>query len=187
MKKILVLASIAMLAACNSGEPAKTDSMQTSADSTSPASAMKTISSPYQIFYSSEFAMDEPKNAETLLALWKAWDGGDLSAHKDLFADSVEMHFADGTIIHSSRDSVVAMAQKVRDMIASSVSSVNVVMAVKSIDQNSNWAAIWGKEVDTYKNGKIDSANLQETWRFNKDGKADLMFQYKQAAAPPKK
>ncbi|MDE3125689.1 MAG: hypothetical protein KGK14_09260, partial [Bacteroidota bacterium] len=58
---------------------------------------------------------------------------------------------------------------------------------IKSIDKNENWALIWGKEVDTYKNGKKDSTHIQETWRFNKDGKADLFYQFKAAAAPPKK
>ena len=60
-------------------------------------------------------------------------------------------------------------------------------MAVKSTDKDENWALIWGKEIDTDKKGKIDSFYLQETWRFNKAGKANLFFQYKQAAAPPKK
>ena len=60
-------------------------------------------------------------------------------------------------------------------------------MASKSVDKNEHWALIWGKEVDTDKKGKVDSSYLQETWRFNNDGKDDLMFQYRQAATPPKK
>ena len=60
-------------------------------------------------------------------------------------------------------------------------------MAVKSTDKKENWALIWGKEIDTDKKGKVDSFYLQETWRFNKDGQADLFFQYRQAATPPKK
>lgn len=104
-----------------------------------------------------------------------------------MFADSVEMHFADGSVMHSGRDSAVAAAQSFRNTFASSVSSVDAVMALKSTDKNENWALIWGKEVDTDKKGKTDSFYLQETWRFNKDGKADLMFQYKQEATSPKK
>ena len=131
--------------------------------------------------------MDDPKNAESLLTLWKDWDNGDLSVHKDLFADSTSMTFADGSMMHASRDSALAAAQKMRNNLASAVSSVDAIMAVKSTDKNENWAIIWGKEVDTDKKGKVDSTYLQETWRFNKDGKTDLMFQYKQAIHPPKK
>jgi len=46
---------------------------------------------------------------------------------------------------------------------------------------------IWGRERHAYKNRKVDSSHLQETWRFNQDGKADLVFQYKRSAAPPRK
>lgn len=182
MKKIFVLASVTMLAACNSPEPAKTDAMKSGADST-----MQDITSPYQIGYSSKFVMADPKNAETLLTLWKDWDNGNLSAHKDLFADSMEMHFADGSMMHTSRDSAIASAQSFRNTFASAVSRVDAIMAVKSTDKNENWALIWGKEIDTDKKGKIDSFYLQETWRFNKDGKADLFYQFRQAGAPPKK
>jgi len=184
MKKILVIASLATLAACNSPEPAKTDATKTSADSTVQA---QDISSPYQIGYSSKFVMGDPKHAESILTLWKDWDNGNLSAHKEMFADSVELHFADGSMTHSTRDSVLAGGQSYRNMFATTVSSVDAVMAVKSTDKDENWALIWGKEIDTDKKGKIDSFYLQETWRFNKAGKADLMFQYKQAGNPPKK
>jgi hypothetical protein len=34
----------------------------------------------------------------------------------------------------------------------------------------------------------VDSVNLQETWRLNKEGKVNLLFQYSQATTttPPK-
>jgi hypothetical protein len=60
-------------------------------------------------------------------------------------------------------------------------------MAVKSKDKDENWALIWGMEKDTNKKGKVDSFYLQETWRFNKVGQADLFYQFKSAAVPPKK
>ncbi len=184
MKKNLVLAFVTMLVACNSNGPAKDDSMKSATDS---STTMRDISSPYAIGYSSKFAIDDPKNAETLLSLWKAWDNGDLSTAKDMFADSVQLHFADGSMMNGTRDSIIAAAQNFRNTIASSVSSVDAIMAAKSTDKNENWALIWGKEIDTNKKGKVDSFYLQETWRFNKDGKADMMYQFRAAGAPPKK
>ena len=185
MKKIWILATIALFAACNSGnEPAKVDSMSTGKDSTTP---MRDINSPYAINYSSKFAIDDPKNAETVLSLWKAWDNGDLSASKGMFADSVQMYLGDGSMMSGPRDSVMAGAQTFRNTIASSVSSVDAVMAVKSTDKNDHFALIWGKEIDTDKKGKVDSFYLQETWGFNKDGKANLLYQYRKSATPLKK
>jgi hypothetical protein len=180
MKKFFLVAMAATIAACNSNKSDSTDSMPSASDTTS-----QKINSPYPVQYSSDFAMDNPKNAETLLSLWKAWDNGDLSATKDMFADSVTMHFANGATMHASRDSAVAAAQGARNSVATAVSTVDAIMPVKSKDKNENWALIWGKEVDTNKNGKVDSFYLQETWRFNKDGKADLFYQFRAAANPP--
>jgi hypothetical protein len=183
MKKVLLFATMAVLAACNSNTPA------TTTDTAKPAtdSVVAEIQSPYAIGYSSRFVMDHPKNAESLLKLWKDWDAGNLTASKDAFADSVMLYLSDGSSMHGHRDSVLAGMQQFRNTFASAVSSVNAVMAVKSTDKDENWALIWGKEIDTDKKGRVDSFYLQETWRFNKQGKADLVYQFRSAAAPPKK
>ena len=184
MKKNLTVAAWALFAACNTSAPAPTtEAAKASPDS---ASMVKTIQSPYSISYSSKFTIDDPKNAESLLAIWKAYDNGDLSASKELFADTVEVALGDGSVMRGPRDSVLAGAQKFRSSLKSAVDRVSAIMAVKSTDRNEHWALIWGTEIDTYKNGKVDSTDLQETWRFNDAGKANLFFQYKRPAAPPK-
>jgi hypothetical protein len=182
MKRNLLTASFVFLLACNSNQPVQTDASKPSTDS-----AMPGINSPYEIGYSSKFVMDNPKNAESILTLWKDWDSGNLSAHKDIFADTVEVHLANGSIMRASRDSIVATVQKFRNSLSASVDRVDAIMAVKSVDRNENWALIWGVEIDTDKKGKVDSTNLQETWRFNKDGRADLFFQFARAGTSPKK
>jgi len=181
MKKILIVASVVLFAACDSkktekAEPAKTGGEQTG----------QTINSPYPVMYSSNFTMGDPKHAEVILTLWKDWDNGNLSAHKEMFADSLELHFADGSMMHNLRDSVLAGGQQFRNTLASAVSEVHAVMATKSVDKDQSWALVWGKEIDKDKQGKVDSFYLQETWRFNKDGKADLMYQFRAAGAAPK-
>jgi hypothetical protein len=185
MKMPLALAVMALFAACNSTAPATTaDSAKSSTDS---ASMAKDIQSPYAVVYSSKFAMDEPKNAETLLALWKSYESGNLSTSKDLIGDSIEVHLANGQMFRGSRDSAIVGIQAMRNAFSAVVCQINAIMAVKSTDKNEHWALIWGLEKDTHKNGKVDSIELQETWRFNKDGKADLMYQFGQATAPMKK
>jgi len=52
---------------------------------------------------------------------------------------------------------------------------------------NDHWVLIWGVETDTHKDGKVDSVGLQETWRFNQDGKANYLIQYRKGLVPPKK
>lgn len=192
MKKILVVSSIAFFAACNSStDKSKSEATGSAADTTaSTATAtttMPAINSPYEVFYSSKFEMADPKYAETVLGLWKDWDNGNLANSKDRFADNIELHFSDGSMIKTTRDSAIAMAQKIRDSYSSSVSRVDAVMSVKSTDKNENWALVWGLEKNTSKKGKVDSSYLQETWRLNKDGKADMVLQFRASATPPKK
>lgn len=182
MKTTLTLAIMAILISCNQKDASKETSSVIAKDTMSMA-----IQSPYPIGYSANFTMGNPKNAENLLLFWKDWETGNLSAHNNFFADTVTIFFSDGNSIHASKDSVLAGAQRERNMLTSAVTTVDAVMPIKSVDKNENWALIWGKEVDTYKNGKKDSTHIQETWRFNKDGKADLFYQFKAAAAPPKK
>jgi len=60
MKKVFVVASLAFLAACNSGgDTAKVDSMKSAADSSS--TVMRDIVTPSPVEYSSKFVMDDPK------------------------------------------------------------------------------------------------------------------------------
>lgn len=183
MKKVLVIASVALFTACTSKKTGGDESTTTDTES---STQMKDINSPYPVNYSSKFVMDDPKNAETLLNLWKDWDNGDLSKSKDRFADTVEMHFSDGSILKASRDSILAMGQKMRTSLGTVTSSVDAIMAAKSTDKNEHWALIWGMEKNTDAKGKSDSSYLQETWRFDSTGRANFMLQYRQAGAPPK-
>jgi len=180
MKLNFAIVLAVLFAACNSApsapQAAKTDSS---------AAAVKPIKSPYEIMYSSNFVIDDPKNAETLLALWKVYDEGDLSKGKDMIADSMEMYLGNGARIHASRDSAMVMVQAVRSSYKSAVDRVDAVMALKSVDKNEHWALIWGTEIDTHKDGKVDSTELHEVWRFNSAGKADLVMQYTRPAAAP--
>jgi len=176
MKKPLLLATIILFAACSGSGPTSTpDSTQAKTDS---SAMMRPIQSPYPIMYSSSFAMDEPKNAETVLAFWKAYDKGDLSAAKEIFADTFDVHLSAGFHMRASRDSSVASAQAYRNNYTAVVSEVTAIMAVKSTDKNEHWVLLWGTEKDTPKKGKPDSVSLQETWRFNAAGKADLMYSF---------
>ena len=187
MKTFLMVFAVIFFAACNNA---------TDADKTDDATALKTDSSAvtddnvsyaYTADYSSKFEMGKPEYAASILKLWKSWDDGNLSAARDIFADSVTMVFSSGDKVAGKRDSIIAMGQKERDMFASAKSQVHAWTSLRSTDKNENWVNIWGREVDTDKKGKVDSSEIQETWRLNSDGKADLVYQYRAAIKPMKK
>ena len=119
-----------------------------------------------------------------ILELWKDFDNGDVSRHKDYFADSVQMLFPDGSSMHDIKDSIIAATNSYRSTYSSVTSRVDAVLSTKSIDKEENWVCVWGKEIHTMQ-GKTDSTDLHEAWRFNKNGKIDFMMQYARSA--PKK
>jgi hypothetical protein len=186
MRKIVLFAGISLLAACNSGTKEEVASVAPSHDSAATA-ATENITYPYTAGYSSKFAIGDPKHAQLILGLWKDWDNGDLSKGKDVFADTVSLYFWDGTNMHASRDSCIASAQKFRNTYASVSSRVDAFIPLKSTDKDESWVAIWGMETHTDKKGKVDSINLHEVWRINKDGKTDLVYQFAGLTKPAKK
>ena len=185
MKKFLFLFSVVAFTACNSSNDTTVDSMSSS-DST--VTASDTTAYQYATDYSSKFEMGDAKNVRTIFDLYKDWDNNNLDNSKDKFADSVTLYFSDGSMMAGSYDSVTAAAKKFRSTLGTVNTSVHAVFPVKSADKNENWVVAWFTEYRTNAAGKKDSVQLQETWRLNKDGKADLLYQYEQKnPAPPKK
>ena len=185
MNKIFFLLLSSSLIACSSGEnKTKVESMATNS---SDSAKKETVTYPYNIEYSSSFEIGDQRQAKTILDLWKDWDNATLLNSKDHFADSVEMHFADGNMMHTTRDSMMATAQKIRDQYSKVASSISAVIPLKATDKNENWVAVWGKEIDTHKDGKVDSFYLQEVWRFNNEGKVNLLYQYMSKPTIPQK
>jgi hypothetical protein len=182
MKQIFIIAFTICIIACNNAE--KTTPEETKAVSETKAAGISNFSG-YTPTYSSSFEIGDVKNAEAILALWKDYDNGNLDPSKGHFADSVTFHTADGSIIAGPRDSAVANVQHYRDMFSAVKSTVHAITPLKS-DKGEEWVGIWGTEVNTDKKGKTDSIHLQETWRFNKDGKIDVFYQYGRVAKPGK-
>jgi hypothetical protein len=181
MKQIFIIAIAVCIIACNNAE--KTTPGETKAASETKPASISNMSG-YTPTYSASFEPGDAKNAEAILALWKAWDEGNLEPTKQLFADSVSFYFSDGSEMKGKRDSTTASAQVYRNMFSAVKSTVHAIFPIKSADKNEDWVCIWGTEVRTDKKGKIDSMQLQETWRFNSAGKVDLLYQYNQLAKP---
>ena len=183
MKKVFIYSVVVLLYACNSAEKS---AAETDMHPVVPVQAVISNMSGYEATYSKSFEMGDPKNAEAVLALWKDWDNGNLGTSKAFFADSVSILTSDGSVIAGPRDSVMANMQGYRDNFSSIKSQVTAVFPIKSSDKNEHWVCIWGKETNTDKKGKTDSMFLQETWRFNNNGKIDLLLQQARVLKPAK-
>jgi hypothetical protein len=178
MKKYLVFLSL-LLTACNNGDQ---ETKIASASASEPAK----VDLPYEIGYSSQFEIADAAKSKIILDIWKDFDQGTLEHCKNMFADSVTINLAGGQNSHASRDSIIAMVQNYRNTMAAVTSKVDAVLSTRSTDKNQNWVCVWGSELDTYKDGKMDSVGLMESWRFDKDGKVDRILQYNRKLSAPK-
>lgn len=131
----------------------------------------------YTATYSSKFELGNPAYTQTIMSIWKDWDDNALDRSAKMFADTVVMYMADGTMV-KGKDQNLAEAKKYRGQFAVVKSTIQAIVSLKSTDRNETWVAIWGTEEDTTKEGKKTSAALHEIWKFNKDGKIDIMRQY---------
>ena len=181
MKKVFIAALAVILYACNAEE--KTTPAEETKPAASSTAAISNMSG-YEATYSKSFEMGDAKNAEAVLAIWKDWDNGTLDPSKALFADSVTFLTGDGSVITGPLDSAFGAMKSYREMFTTIKSTVTAILPVKSTDKNENWVSIWGKEINTDKKGKTDSVALQESWRFNKDGKIDLFIQHMRVLKP---
>ena len=169
MKQILVAVFAISFMACNNEKATETAA---EAKANVPANMHG-----FTADYSASFVMDDATNTETVLALWEDWKKGDLSPSRSRFADSLSLFLADGTSMVGLTDTLLKNMQAFRSSFKGMDMTMDAIFAVKSTDKNEDWVSVWGTEVQTDMNGKIDSVSLQETWRFNNAGKVDLMFQ----------
>ena len=140
-----------------------------------------TMSYPYTAGYSSNFVMGNPAHAKMVLDLWKDWDDNAFDRH-DYMADTLIMYLPDGSVVKGKAANLEG-AKKYRGGMTSAKSTIDAWIPLRSVDRKEDWVAIWGTETDTWPDGKVETRNIQEVWRINRDGKVDLMRQFTGAVA----
>lgn len=133
--------------------------------------------SSYSATYSSKFEIGNPAHTTLIMNVWKDWDANTLDNSAKFFADTLVMYSPDGTMT-KGKELNLAEAKKYRGKFTTVKSTIQAIISLKSTDRNEDWVAVWGTEEDTDNDGKKTSVALHEVWRFNKDGKIDLMRQY---------
>ncbi|MBC7827389.1 MAG: hypothetical protein H7122_06565 [Chitinophagaceae bacterium] len=172
MKKIFLLITVAaVLNACNN------EIKSGSADSDS-TSAKSPVTLPYTASYSSSFEMGNPEFSATILkGSWKDWENNNIDNMKSWVADTVVAFHSDNSMVRGV-DSLIATWKRNRAQYKAVIDTINAVIPVFSTDKKENWVLVWATEINTKMDDSKDTVALMETWRINKDGKADLLFQF---------
>jgi hypothetical protein len=157
------------IVACNSKEENKTN--------TGTASSIKL---PYEANYSTSFT-NNVSDSDLLLVLnsYKYWETGDLKALRTTMGDSMYAHMSDGLKFSGHADSLMNIWAKYRDSLSSVVISMDVWLKNHSVKDNIDYISVWYKEIDTYKTGKVDSANYEDD-NGMKNGKINWFSSHKQ-------
>ena len=174
MKSIfLLLIGAALFTACNNDT--KSTETTTGEDSTAakPASALA-----YTPSYSSSFKMgNSDYSAMIVQGSWKDWENNTMDNMKSWAADTIVAFQSDNVVIRGV-DSLQAHWKRGRANYTSVTDTLNAVVPLYSTDKKHDWVLVWVTEINTDTKGKTDTVAVMETWRINKDGKADMVLQY---------
>ena len=169
----LVIMGAVLFTACN--DDTKSTTATTGGDSTAvkPAAALA-----YTPSYSSSFKIGNADySAMIVQGSWKDWETNNLDNMKSWVADTIVAFHSDNERV-VGLDSLQARWKRGRAEYTSVIDTVHAVVPLYSTDKNENWVLVWATEINTDTKGKIDTNTLMETWRINKDAKADLLYQY---------
>ena len=169
MKKIIFgfFTLSAVFMACNSKDT----------NTTSSASSIKL---PYEAGYTSDFT-NNVSDSDLLTAMntYKYWETGDLKALRGTMGDSMYVDGANGFKFMGLTDTLMKTWEKSRDSLSSVKITVDVWLKNHSVKDSADYINVWYKEIDTYKTGKVDSANYSDINRIKK-GKLYWYSSYKQ-------
>lgn len=166
MKKILLcLGALSVLLSCNSPRE-KTSETETTTKAAEPAADL-----PYKASYASNFTTDvSDADLKMVLKSYKDWESANLSGLEAVLGDSIDYDASDGSSHHLKKADLLKMWTTYRDSLSSVTIDMYAWQKMYAPDKKEGHVVTWYKEIDTYKNGKVDSATYHDINRV-KDGK----------------
>jgi len=143
-----------------------------------PAETGQTVTLPVDYTYKGAFTIGDMKNVQVVAECNKR-----LSEHNtdigEFVADSLHWVMPDGTEFDVPHDSAVAFIKN----FVESTSSIKIVFTAQIpldyAENNDEWVASWTEETYTFKDGKVDHANIHEVYRIV-NGKIRELYQFAQ-------
>lgn len=168
MKKIFLCSCLAiLLLSCNNDKekPAATET------ATATETEKPTVDLPYKASYSSSFTTDvSDADLKMVLTTYKDWSDGNFAGLQPAMGDSVYYDANDGSSHHLSNADLMKLWKTYRDSLSSVAIDMYAWQKMYEPTKKEGHVVTWYKEIDTYKNGKVDSATYHDINRI-KDGK----------------
>ena len=143
-------------------------------------SAVSSVQLPYTAQYATEFTNDV-SDADLLLVLnsYKYWETGDMAALRATLGDSIYVVGGTGFKFEGPTDSLMKTWALSRDSLSSVSITMDVWLKNHSVKDSTDFINVWYKEIDTYKDGRVDSANYEDD-NIVKNGKIVWFSSHKQ-------
>lgn len=159
MRKLLFIACVASLAACNNAATTETKTDSTASATVVPdkkplPSFPYTLEKPW-----SNWQIGDPQHIVTAMTALKAYETGDIATCVKGFGDSVELHF-DGFRAKLSNDSLAKWFTAGRNGYTAYKVTMGDFESVISEDKKTEYVTLWYKQVTTDKKGKTDSVSV---------------------------
>ncbi len=164
--KLLAVGFTFFLFACNNSSATKE---KVSAD----------VKLPYTATYSSNWSTDISDNdLNTVLLTYKYWQDGNLKALINTFADTLNFESWEGVTYKLTHADVETLWKPLRDSMSKVEIRMDAWHKMYSTDKKQAFVVTWYVETDTYKNGKVDSANWHDV-NLIENGKIVWYSQYR--------
>ena len=166
MKKIfLCYLLVVLFFACNTA-PEKTEASATVTDTTSSEPDL-----PFKALYSSKFNSDvSDADLAMVMGTYKDWQEGNVSGLASTLADSVYYEASSGYSKKLSKPELTNFWKTFRDSLSSVKIDMHAWHKMYATDKKEGHIVTWYKEIDTYKDGRVDSATYHDI-NGVKDGK----------------
>lgn len=173
-KLFMMFVVLTIMVSCNNEKKETGDTQKTEVTTSS------TVSFPYKANYSSQFN-DKVSDSDLLTVLnsYKYWETKDLASLGKTMGDSVYANMANGMTYKGGKDSIMNIWKKQLDSLNTINITVDAWVKSHSIDKNEDYVEVWYKEIDTYKSGKVDSANYADVNQL-KNGRIYWFSSYRQ-------
>ncbi|HEY5463438.1 MAG TPA: hypothetical protein VIJ95_09285 [Hanamia sp.] len=163
MKKyiFICISLVVAIAACQNKQQSTTSTTATTSN----------IQLPYTATYAIDFN-NNVSDSDLLVVLnsYKDWETGDVNALRSTMGDSVTVNGANGFKFSGLTDSLMNDWKTMRDSLSSVKITMDVWLKNHSVKDGHDFINVWYKEIDTFKTGKVDSANYEDD-NGVKDGK----------------
>ena len=131
----------------------------------------------YKAAYSSSYEMTNNKYSAVIMNIWKEFGNNNFSNFPGYFADTVQLQKLTGEY-KGSRDNFIGILSANRGRYKAFDTKIDVIFSLRSTDKKSDWVSVYGYEYTEDNNGKRDTTNLHELWKFNEKGKVSFISQY---------